>query len=400
MSSDACAVVLGGATAGCSIIHELHAHGVGPIVLLDKRARTGSLSRRIAEFQLVAPESGALRDALLGIHARYGRCVLFPTFDEHLEQLVEVHDELAHACHLPFNPENLTASLSKITQYEACERLGVAYPRTTYLHGVQDLEGLSEIPFPFLLKPQEKTREVIQPRLVESAADLTTHRPIVEKHLSQGISYLASEFVPGDGSNIHAYVGLRTADGRILNEWIGKKLSQYPHEFGVFASASNQCPEEVRVLGRKLIDGMDLHGIVEPEFKYDSRDGSFKLMEINLRSMGWVHVGHLSGVPLHYCQFLHATGQDVPHFEQDQARDIRLIQLQSEVSNLLHREHYGPIFRSVLGHGDRRVIAMCDPRDPRPAFSVLTGTAVIVAKWLRDRLRGSRSGGPARPEAA
>jgi len=397
---DACAVVLGGATAGYGIVQELHAHGVGPIVLVDAIARPSSRSRKLREFVRAPSTAEGLRDALRALHARYDYLVLFPTLDEHLEHLEACYDDLAPFCHLPFNRANLRVCLDKIHQYEACERLGVPYPRTRFLRKPEDLDGIGDLPCPLLLKPQEKTDSLIQPTLLERPEDLARHRATLAGRLRQGIQYLASEFVPGDGSNVHAYVGLRTADGRILNEWIGKKLSQYPNEFGVFASASNQCPEEVRALGRTLLDGMDLHGIAEPEFKYDARDGRFKLMEVNLRSMAWVHVGCLSGVPLHYCQFLHATGQEVPRYVQDHSRDVHLIQLRSELINLLHRDGYGPTFRSVFVDADRRVLTYFDLRDPVPFLLVLWATLKIVAAELGGRWLGRGRTSRGRPEAA
>ena len=65
------------------------------------------------------------------------------------------------------------------------------------------------------------------------------------------------------------------------------------------------------VQGRKLLNGMDIKGIAQPEFKYDFRDQKYKLMEINLRSMMWHRVGNLSGVNLQYSQYLDALGEKV-----------------------------------------------------------------------------------------
>ena len=60
---------------------------------------------------------------------------------------------------------------------------------------------------------------------------------------------MASEIIPGDGSNIYAYVGYRSKSGKIINEWTGRKLSQYPDDFGVFSSASNEAPDDVLIQG-------------------------------------------------------------------------------------------------------------------------------------------------------
>ena len=67
----------------------------------------------------------------------------------------------------------------------------------------------------------------------------------------------------------------RTKKGEIVNEWIGKKETQYPNDFGIFSSATISSEPEVLKQGRKLLNGLNLFGINQPEFKYDYRDGKF-----------------------------------------------------------------------------------------------------------------------------
>ncbi len=387
MTAKIALVILGSETAPQGIVQELRAHGVcDDIVVLDTQHRLVARSRRIQEFVEVENTPEGHLQALRRLSARYDRLVLFPTLDAHLEFLRAIYDEVKDSCFVPMNPDTVPRLLDKTAQYDACRRLGVPYPETRYLRTVEDYDGLRDGPFPMLVKPQEKTTALLHPKLVESPQDLDGHRGEVAAHLASGLGFLASEFVPGDGSNVYAYVAFRTRQGEILNDWIGKKLSQYPHEYGVAASASNQGPPILRDLGRKLVEGMDLHGIVEPEFKYDARDGLYKLMEVNLRSMGWIHVGHLSGVPLHYTQYLHALGRPVPRFEQDQSRDIHFIKLMAEVSNLLDRPRYWPIFRSVFRDGDRRVLAHWDPRDPFPFLGYLARVGALLGRRVLARL--------------
>ena len=63
----------------------------------------------------------------------------------------------------------------------------------------------------------------------------------------------------------------RSKEGKILGEWTGKKLSQFPDDFGVFSSASNNCPEIVAKQGRKILEVMNLFGINQPDLN-DFRD--------------------------------------------------------------------------------------------------------------------------------
>jgi hypothetical protein len=62
---------------------------------------------------------------------------------------------------------------------------------------------------------------------LENESDLHKNREKLENYIDAGISFLASEIIPGNGSCIYAYVGYRNKKGEILNEWTGKKLSQF-----------------------------------------------------------------------------------------------------------------------------------------------------------------------------
>jgi predicted ATP-grasp superfamily ATP-dependent carboligase len=379
-----CALVLSGHVNGYSIVQELHAEGVEEIVLFDTVRRFGAESNKIRAFREIEDTAEALREALRDLNQSYQRIVIFPTHDSHLVYLHAIRDQIGDFCFIPFNPDNVLPSLDKSVQYRACEELGVPYPRSRYLSSIEDYDGLLDLPFPVVLKPESKTLAVFRPFLLESPSEHRDRREEIRAHFSRGMNFLSSEVIPGDGSNIYAYVAFRSHEGEILNEWSGKKLSQHPNEFGVFASASNQAPQVVAQQGRRLVEGMNLHGIAEPEFKYDARDGRYKLMEVNLRSMMWHRVGHLSGVPLHYTQYLYATRQPVPRHVQNQKRVIHFIFLNHEVNNLLNRKGYRPTLSHVFRGGDQRVYAFYDRSDLRPfADTIWMLCKQVMKKCLR-----------------
>jgi len=205
---------------------------------------------------------------------------------------------------------------------------------------------------------------------------------------NKNTTFLASEFIPGDDTNIYAYVGYRSQDGEILNEWVGKKLTQYPDIFGVFSSGSNEAPKIVKEQGRKLLEVMDLKGINEPEFKYDSRDGKYKLMEINLRSMMWHRVGNLSGVNIQYSQYLDAIGKNIEVQHQNQEDIIHFIYMKHEILNLFTRKSYWKHFKRNVFHKNRE-FAVYDKNDLKPFFYDLIGTIkgviLVCLKLLKIR---------------
>ena len=204
------------------------------------------------------------------------------------------------------------------------------------------------------------------------------------KKLELGIEFLESEIIPGNDTNIYAYTCFRSKEGEILNEWIGKKLTQHPDNYGVFSSASNQGPPDILIQGRKLVDAIDGYGIIQPEFKFDYRDNKFKLMEINLRSMMWHRTGNLSGVKLQATQYKYATNNSVIRYVQDQSQHIHYVFMMHEISNLIARKGYWRHFKYNIWGSKKRFWAVYERADIKPfLYSLILLIKSGVSSWLR-----------------
>jgi len=315
------------------------------------------------------------------------RLVVFATSDDHVNSLDRLRGRLAKNIVIPFR-EGTARLQDKVLQYEACERLGVPYPAYKLLSKDTGWEVSRGLRLPVIVKPTERmdigNRDVPRNAIVADWDEMARLWDKLAPALDAGVAFLACEIVPGPSTNIYAYVAHRSADRGIVNEWCGRKLSQAPDDYGVFSIASNERVAEVLDQGRRLVDGLDLTGFCQPEFKFDPRDGTYKLMEINLRSMMWNRVGTLSGVPLHYSQFLEACGHDVPRYEQATER-LYFINLASELVNLFTRRRY---FRQyllpVLRARGRKHIACLDWSDPLPFVLLMARVPrMIAAIWRR-----------------
>ena len=380
----AAAVVLGSNINALSIVSELKEKGVGPVLVLRKDSHLVGWSRqpdRQVKFDYSEP--GELKKVLLKLRAKYEYLVLFPTADQDIELMRVIDKEIESFCFLPFNVKNVISSLDKTVQYLHCEKLRIPFPETLDIKKVEDVDGISKLKYPIIIKPTKNMGckiDVFRNFLIKDENHLAEFRLKIVEPISEGVSFLASEIIPGNGNNIYAYVGYRSKKGVILNEWIGKKLAQFPDDFGVFSSGSNEAPEIVREQGRKLLEGMNLFGIAEPEFKYDHRDGKYKLMEVNLRSMMWHRVGNLSGVNLQYTQWLDALGMKTEKQRQELTRKIHFVYLQYEILNLLGRKSYWKTFRYNLLKGDEVFFAELQRKDIFPFLYTITITILRALK--------------------
>lgn len=390
MKKDFCAVVLGGYVNGYSIISELHEKEVSDIILMDSSKRFSSYSNKIKRSITAGKKGGCLLRELKKLGEEYEKIVVFPTDDLDLENLYEIRDEVAGFCFLPFNRQKLPSQLNKFYQYSICEKLGVSCPKTVLIEKTGDVEKIKSIPFPVLIKPvkrDDQKKKIFRNLLIKNDKEFENNRPVLEEHIKNRITFIASEVIPGDGSNIYAYVCYRNEKAEILNEWTGKKLSQNPDDFGVFASASNQAPGIILELGRKLAEGIDAVGICEPEFKYDQRDKKYKLTEINMRSMMWHRVGNLSGVNIQYTQYLDATGKKAEKQVQNKKKDIHFVYLKHEIYNLFFRKNYYKIFHDNIFNSDKTYVGVFDLGDLMPfimdqidTIKILVGTCLKTLK--------------------
>ncbi len=364
-----CAVILGGYVNGYSIIQELSSFGIEDIILLHYGNQLASYSNKITDSAIIDKTEVSLYKALVEIRVKYEYLILFPTDDLQIENLFGMREKISSFCFLPFNTENILEVSNKAIQYSFCEKLGVPFPKTIEVSLIEDLNKIVEIPFPIIVKPNKREDlkiKVFRSIRLENDQEYSKIKGRLIELLEKGVSFVASEIIPGDtNGNIYAYTAYRSSKSNtIINEWIGKKLTQYPDDYGVFSSASNQAPKIIEEQGRTLLNGMNLHGICEPEFKFDHRDGKYKLMEINLRSMMWHRLGHLSGVYLQYTQWCDALGIPIEKYNQKK-EVIHFSYLKHEIVNLIFRNRYFNYFKANLIKNKRNV-ALYDRKDIKP----------------------------------
>ncbi|MCK4078402.1 MULTISPECIES: hypothetical protein [Acinetobacter] len=385
--SKACALILGGYINGYSIARELKEEGVKNVWLFDYGKSIARASNQITGVTAIQKNKESLKEAIFNLKDRFDYLICYPTDDMQLELLLEIHDEIENFCFLPFNHENLTQSLDKNIQYHFCEKLGVPYPKTIELKTEMDLANIENLLFPLIIKPNTRrdiVENVFRSMYVSSSEELLKNKEVLQNYLDKGFTFLVSEFVPGDDTQIYAYTGYRSKNGSILNEWTGKKLSQFPDNFGVFSSASNEAPDVVLQQGRELLNGMNLYGIAEPEFKYDSRDGQYKLMEINLRSMMWHRVGNLSGVKLHLTQWNDALNLPIIKYNQNKNEVIHYVYMKHELLNLLSRLGYLKLFIHNVFFGQRKHFAVLNGKDIKPfVIDLLSYPRNLGSVWIK-----------------
>lgn len=316
-------------------------------------------------------------------------------------------DRLARYFSFVLPPVEVFESLCrKERTYELAARLGIPVPYTRVVAVGQPHPGeaLSGFPYPAVLKPS--LSYTLWGRIrgkVLVARDEREARRVVAA-LPPGTVFVLQEVIPGPETSYLAYNTYRDRQGRVLGEFVNRKLRKLPPGFGNVALAEGCLDPEVLEAGRRLFDAVGFSGLGMVEFKRDQRDGRLKLIEVNPRLWLAHRMAARSGVDFVLLAYLDATGQ-APRAQTRGPETVRWqhVGRDAAISSFLIRRGrlgWGEWLASLRGP---RVPAVWDARDPGPSLQLL----VTALRRIGGRFRGlrprngvppSQSGTPDPPE--
>jgi len=180
------------------------------------------------------------------------------------------------------------------------ERLKLPVPPAQRLHAMPDVPTLT-LSFPIIVKPLTRRPELWK-AVVKSGKALRIDtaeefRQMWPELTASSVEMLAQELIPGGESSIESYHVYVDGDGRILGEFTGRKIRTYPLEYGDSTALETTDKADVAMLGRELVQRLQLRGVAKFDFKR-APDGRLYLLEVNPRFNLWHHLGALAGVNL------------------------------------------------------------------------------------------------------
>jgi D-aspartate ligase len=308
------AIVLGGNFVGLGIVRSLGARGIQTWVIDAHR------SKSIAQFSRYTTRFIETKEAITDVLLAMGRqhqlngWVIFPVVDEYVEILSANRDALSSIYKVTTPPLEVTKfALDKRLTYSRANELGVAAPWTAVGDSVADLEE-EGIPYPVILKPAINHHFFPQTNIKALPAETPTELKRGFAQMSRFIppnEILVQERIPGRGENQFSFCAL-CENGRVLASLVAQRRRQYPVDFGnasTFVETTNQ--PVVEAAGRRFLGSIGLDGLAEVEFKFDPRDGKYKILDVNPRPWGWHGLGKAAGIDFPYLLWRQAVGLPV-----------------------------------------------------------------------------------------
>lgn len=212
------------------------------------------------------------------------------------------------------------ATVEKLTDKDLfgalVRRLEIPHPATMDVNSVADLDKLSDQQLADgFLKP---TNSVLHRRHFITKGSFVRSREAARQRVKEaaalGIDFVFQEWIPGPYSRSILIDGVIDRHGEIHALTSRRRVRQYPPRLGTTASSVGIPLEEVAEAVdsvRRLLADISYRGFFNIEFKYDERDGHYKIIEFNPR-------------PCYYTGTLASGGVNLPWLAYHEAQELPL----------------------------------------------------------------------------
>jgi D-aspartate ligase len=300
------ALILGGGFLwGLAMVRSLGRRGV-PVYVTGTKGHFVSYSRwhRAAPAEWGEPPSPTTLCDYLARLPHEGM-VLIPPTDEWALAVARLPAPLAARFPASLPPlGSLEALIDKGRFATVLEGLGVPHPRTVCVGPEDDWARLPADAFAdAFLKPCEsqafRRRFGVKGLHFKTPAEAMA---LAREARQAGLEVMLQEYVPGPPSNHYMVEGFVDRTGRVCARFVRKRLRMFPPDFGDSTYMVSVPVDRVRAAVEsldRLLAHLSYRGVFEAEFKYDTRDGQFKLLEVNARP--WYFIGFAAICGVDFC---------------------------------------------------------------------------------------------------
>lgn len=283
------AVVIGGYINGLGLIRSLAAQRVPTAVIATQPYDIAQHSRHVCASEMAgggSRNSRSVIDILTRRAGQWGGWALFPSTDDALLAIADHWDQLAADYTIIAPPAEVVRTiLDKSAMRRMAEAVGIPQPRR---FGNADFTSRSDgIRYPVLIKPIVSHRFFSRfGRKLFVAHGAEELNDCIARVQAAGVGCELVEWIPGGDDQIYAHCVYVDRHGEPRGGVTVHKIRQSPPGFGVarVAEAVKDLPQ-LREMTLALVKKIGFRGMAAAEFKYDQRDGTFRFIELNGRSV-------------------------------------------------------------------------------------------------------------------
>lgn len=314
-------VVIGNSFNAYGVVRSFADEGLSPIVVeCGGKSFVGKSKYKLARYVVSSPASGVekfVRDLIrIGKEIAPQRGMLFPTHDEQLLAIATNKDSLCEYYEIPFSDyEVLKKIMDKACFREICERLGIPTIKEVTVASVEEAcKGISGLNYPVIIKDLIFDGSSQRKHTTYCQTQEEYIKAIKEIYLSNPNSKLiVQEYIEDNGHLMPNVNSFSDREGKLQCVFVSEKQRQYPPNTGtstatLVADASQY--KDIIDYSYKLIKELGFYGLFGIEYKYDERDSSYKVIEMNPRSEFPNYLQTMVGQNMPYNLYRYHLGKD------------------------------------------------------------------------------------------
>jgi predicted ATP-grasp superfamily ATP-dependent carboligase len=307
---------------------------------------------------------------LEAIHGKIGRkAILIPTTDATSQFVDQWKVILRDWFIFPDQPLGLVNALcSKKEMYHVARQHGIPTPECCFPTSRADLwEFLQTAKFPVMLKAIDGQR--LWERIGKKMFIVRTPEELIQKYaLAEDPAchnLILQEYIPGGDDSVWMFNGYFNHDSDELVGFTGKKIRQCPIHTGCTSLGICLRNDEVAATTRRFMKAVGYRGILDIGYRFDARDGLYKVLDINPRigATFRLFVG-TNGIDVARALYLDLTGQRVVRSTAAEGRKWIVEDLDLASSYRYFREGgmtIGNWMKSLRGIDEAAFLSLSDP---------------------------------------
>lgn len=365
-------IVFGGGSTGLGVIRSLGRRGL-PVIAADYDKHSITFSSKYVCDRMIVPgpetPSKAIASFLLDNSDRLRNSILIAADDYLLMALSQnISDLSKHYTVAVAEWPIIEKCLDKRLTYQVSIGAGVPTARSLFPDSIDYLEEhRDEFQYPCILKPVFGHKFASEFKVKAfKVNDFEALKSFFHLASNTENEMMVQEIIPGADDQLFTYYAYRDLRGDTLAEFTCRKIRQTPPSFGVITAGESTYTPEIMDLGRAFLDKLGYTGVCGIEFKRDSRDNQFKLVEINARVGNVISLPIMCGVDLPWIMYQDLTNQEKIRVS-DYTVGIKWVYLSMDIVAFLRypekRHKLGEFIRTYRG---TRANAIYAPDDPKP----------------------------------
>jgi len=208
----------------------------------------------------------------------------------------------------PVRPQTPARLANKLCLSALCAELAIPTARTVAPKCFDEVkEFVQSSRFPVVVKASEQWHPVNHAfctKVIETREELFS---LCERYDYQSERILIQEHIPGEDWIVHGYYN---SNANVSLTFTGRKTCGYPNGAGSTAMGLSVDNGTLRQQSETLLKAVDYSGIIDMDWRRDSRDGQYRLLDCNPRvGQNFRMFENEAGIDVVLAQYLDLSGQ-------------------------------------------------------------------------------------------